>query len=336
MGELDMSTADDLNRQTQINTQKLRPTLSKVLSPNVFKEVDNLTSPKQYKASNIFLVYFDIYMWLAARSAAETAQIKTVQELIQAFRQDRDAFLGTKTPASVTDQLDQVGKWPPGQVLLLMITNRSDKITIIPDFISKVSGHNDVGGVPDSIAGATSIGMPVLDSVGWQGLPGGPGDGTGAGSDYMLDYSPELYGKQGVLKETYPGSGPDELLFHELVHAERSLEGVMYFMPVGNRYDNEEEYLAVVLTNIYLSSKGALLLRGNHYDGALTSPEKFLDNVQQVDEGPRMLLERFRLRQPTFFDMLAKPGLAKFNPVLQYSEELKSGKAAAGALKKPR
>jgi hypothetical protein len=336
MGGLDMSTADDLNRQTQINTQKLRPILSKALSPNVFKEVDNQTPPAQYKASNIFLVYFDIYMWLAARSPAETAQIKTIQDLIPAFRRDRDAFLGAKTPASVTDQLDQVGKWPPGQVLLLMIKNQSDKITIVPDFISKVSGHNDVGGVPDSIAGATSIGMPVLDTVNWEGLPGGPGDGTGTGSDYTLNYSPELYGRKGTLNETYPGSDPDELLFHELVHAERSLEGVTYFMPVGNRYDNEEEYLAVVLTNIYLSSKGVLTLRGNHYEGALISPEKFLDNVQQVDEEPRMLLERFRLRQPTFFDMLAKPALAKFNPVLQYGEELKSGKASAGALKKRR
>jgi len=261
-------------------------------------------------------------MWSAARSAAEVAQIKSIQDLIQAFRRDRDAFLGTKTPASVTDQLDQVGKWPPGQVLLLMIKNQSDKITIIPDFISRVSGKDDVGGVPDSIAGATSVGMPVLDTVNWQGLPDGPGGGIGGGSDYLLDYSPELYGPKGVLKETpYPGSEPDELLFHELIHAERSLEGVMYFMPVGNRYDNEEEYLAVVLTNIYLSSKGALQLRGNHYDGALTAPEKFLDNVQQVDLEPRTLLERFRLRQPTFFDMLAKPGLAKFNPVLQYYNE---------------
>jgi len=173
-----MSTADVLNRQTQINRQKFRPVLSnpQFVLPNVFKEVDNQTSPVQYKDNRIFLVYPDIYMWSAARSAAEVAQIKSIQDLIQAFRRDRDAFLGTKTPASVTDQLDQVGKWPPGQVLLLMIKNQSDKITIIPDFISRVSGKDDVGGVPDSIAGATSVGMPVLDTVNWQGLPGGQGN----------------------------------------------------------------------------------------------------------------------------------------------------------------
>jgi hypothetical protein len=52
-------------------------------------------------------------------------KIKSIQDLIQAFRNDKDAFLGTRTPASVTDQLDQVGKWPPGRVLLLMIENQS-------------------------------------------------------------------------------------------------------------------------------------------------------------------------------------------------------------------
>jgi hypothetical protein len=226
---------------------------------------------------------------------------------------------------------------------MVAIGSQSHKIAIVPDFYSQVSGNNDVGGIPFSVPDATSVGMPILSSgrnAAEHGEDPWPsalsnattGSGTGVGSDYTLNYSPELYGRQGVLHESYLGSDPDQTLFHELVHALRAAVGVTYSSPTNQHYDNEEEYLAIVLTNVYMSSQGAATFRGDHYTGVLQHPDQFLDNVQQVDMGPRMLLERFRLRQPDFFRDLAqiKSAFARFNPVREYNDELAAGISAAG------
>ena len=48
----------------------------------------------------------------------------------------------------------------------------------------------------------------------------------------------------------------DEVLYHELVRASRMIAGVMNFAPADHWYQDSEEYLAVILTNIYVSDKG--------------------------------------------------------------------------------
>jgi hypothetical protein len=137
-------------------------------------------------------------------------------------------------------------------------------------------------------------------------------------------------GRSGNSKPDGPASRPDEVLFHELVHACRELRGVLYRSGVNGGFDNEEEYLAVVIDNIYLSEKGQTQLRASHYGHTiLKDPDKFLD--ANIDLKPRMLLERLRLSQGTLFDSLAHIGPdmlrpAKFNPVWQYNEELRQGK----------
>jgi hypothetical protein len=45
----------------------------------------------------------------------------------------------------------------------------------------------------------------------------------------------------------------DEVLYHELVHASRMIAGVMNFTTVDHWYKNAEKYLAVILSNIYVS-----------------------------------------------------------------------------------
>jgi len=52
----------------------------------------------------------------------------------------------------------------------------------------------------------------------------------------------------------HAGLDKDEILFHELVHALRQMEGQMMNIPLSGThsgYDNLEEFHAVVLTNIY-------------------------------------------------------------------------------------
>lgn len=96
-------------------------------------------------------------------------------------------------------------------------------------------------------------------------------------------------------------------------------------MPVNQKYKDEEEYLAVVLTNIYLSEKGQWVFRGDHDDGILVGPPAsgFLNNPQHVNMPPRRLIEDFRNSQPQFYDRLAHlpPNRPKYNWVREYNQE---------------
>src|SRR5262249_1322363 len=67
------------------------------------------------------------------------------------------------------------------------------------------------------------------------------------------------------------GSKPDESLFHELVHGLRDMEGHDNSEPALDDlkgYDNREDFLVIVVTNIYISAKTNAqdnqLLRANH------------------------------------------------------------------------
>jgi hypothetical protein len=186
---------------------------------------------------------------------------------------------------------------------------------------------------------ATHVGMPVLDT---SGHPTG-GSGSGRGSDVAINFSPEIWGvfsespthrpgrcATNCQQPTGPGSQADEVLCHELVHTGRIMRGLHYRLNVNRGYDNEEEFLAVVITNVYLAEKGQMHLRGSHKGHTyLDHPEKFLDNAQHVNLSPRMLLERLRLTQSSLFQLLADigPPQAWFNPVRDYSDELKQGKS---------
>src|SRR5262249_54099777 len=129
-------------------------------------------------------------------------------------------------------------------------------------------------------------------------------------------------------------------LFHELVHASREMRGVFYFGlgGVNHKYGNEEEYLAIVVTNIYLSEKRRLVLRADHSINnkdpnharfrILEHPEKFFNNFQRVNLSPRMLMARFRLGQRVLFHRLAliDEERAWFNPAREFEDEVKRGR----------
>ena len=85
------------------------------------------------------------------------------------------------------------------------------------------------------------------------------------GSDSIIMFSPHMWGrdgKPGTSGWSGPGSKADEVLFHELIHGVRLMEGVNADKNVVENYKNEEEFIAVVLSNIYLAEKGQQILRG--------------------------------------------------------------------------
>jgi len=166
--------------------------------------------------------------------------------------------------------------------------------------------------------GATEAGKPQLDS---DGDPIDDSlDGMGYGSDSIINYTPNMWQGQGG-----PAHLPDEIVFHELVHAARQMRGVSYKREVNREYNNMEEYIAVIITNIYLSEKGQHYLRANHAvhkkpdDDELANADGFLDNSQQVDLAPRRLLEQFMTRQFRFYVALSNipRAVAWFNPIRQ-------------------
>ena len=66
-----------------------------------------------------------------------------------------------------------------------------------------------------------------------------------------------------------PAAQPDAVLLHELVHAARATQGVMKHTPLG-RFDNFEEWVAIMLANMYVSSAyKSTTLRGDHQSAQL-------------------------------------------------------------------
>jgi hypothetical protein len=134
--------------------------------------------------------------------------------------------------------------------------------------------------------------------------PDGWGDPKGSGSDVYLFFTPG----GGDDKACSNGSSfcaelPDEILLHEMVHALRDMQGVTNPVPTRTlRYKNEEEFLALVITNVYISKqKGNTLLRKDyiHY-GALEPPWNTSEGFLKDDEH-RSILEYYSgVWQPVF------------------------------------
>ena len=189
------------------------------------------------------------------------------------------------------------------------------------------------------MAGARIIMAPSTDSG---------GIGSGKGSDVVVFVSPEQFYAE--IPWDGPGFDPDEVLFHELVHVSRQLRGKQTGLPVtgvGN-FGNEEEYLATVITNLYLSEKGKDM-RGDFdppipkerkvlvYCGCtmwsavpppknwavLTDPDKWYANADNVKPSPRELMQSFYNTQREFYTALSKlpDGRPKFNPVKRHFRE---------------
>src|SRR5580704_6191631 len=91
--------------------------------------------------------------------------------------------------------------------------------------------------------------------------------GTGKGTNVHIFFNPEDDDDSPKIlcDRTRPAADFDEVLMHELVHALRDAQGKYDPVPTKDRsYENVEEFLAVVVTNVYLSSKGLHWLRADH------------------------------------------------------------------------
>jgi hypothetical protein len=113
-----------------------------------------------------------------------------------------------------------------------------------------------------------------------------------------------------------PGTTPDELLLHEVVHGLRHMAGLRMTrnVPFQAGYDSFEEFYAILIANIYRSELGRLELRHDHH-GFMALSAVGINN--QTDFYNHRLnqqhLNKLRRQQPALFADL-QGVKAKFNP----------------------
>jgi hypothetical protein len=150
--------------------------------------------------------------------------------------------------------------------------------------------------------------------------------GTGKGTEARIHFSPGMFGK-GKCHGGLFGSMPDEVLFHEMVHGLRDIQGWNDQQPMGGGYDDQEEFLAIVITNIYMSAKTKSIkgLRANH-------DEDLQELKPPFNTSAGFLTDQGNLQKLVYFDrdeMLLFFGLgmiadfeAPFNPIGELENNL--------------
>jgi hypothetical protein len=220
-----------------------------------------------------------------------------------------------KYKANVRAQFRPIAQSRTGKALLDEIERSNRVVKIKPNW--NWSDPVNADATPKRGRDATARGQPVR--IGRHPV------GTGLGSSSTIRFTPDMWGPNGASKIRAPGYDADEIMYHEMVHAARQMRGVQEDIRVNAGYDDIEEYLATVITNIYMSERGKTAFGGDQGTGTLKNPEKFLDNAQRVNLSPRELIRKLRGAQPEFYRDLANVGaaIAPFNPVRQFDQEVR-------------
>src|SRR5882757_551718 len=235
---------------------------------------------------------------------------------------------------SVADCLDCFTRKGSGRALLMELGRTRHTITVMPHWLYFMAlpdqGFRNAtpkGLRAGQIFSHVTDGIPINQRDSYaKGAPihsyGAGGTGTGAGANVVLYYSVRTWTDTYFPDDTTGAVGfqPDEVLFHELVHATRMIRGKETFVTVEGRpnFGNIEEYFATVIANIYLSEKGKeARLRGVYApSSAMKDPDGFYDNNDGLSMPPDRLMDTFQRTQGQFYHDLAHlPTPPWFNPV---------------------
>jgi Effector protein len=154
---------------------------------------------------------------------------------------------------------------------------------------------------------------------------GKPIIGLGGGSDSDISFTPVMFTK--FCNQQKPGhkagAQPDEVLFHEMVHATRQMRGILNPLPLGFLYDTEEEFFAILLANIYASETGRPVdLRSDHHGFTHLTTDtdaKFLPKKDMTDYRYR-LVDKLVHQEPRMVHELKRLRHTPFNPIRRYFE----------------
>jgi hypothetical protein len=141
--------------------------------------------------------------------------------------------------------------------------------------------------------------------------------------EILLNGKPISSRQLSYIQEHAPSMKPDEILCHELVHAARYLGGDYKKTPIPKMpdYDDEEEYFAVLVSNIYTAEmkRGVESLAKSHrikYKPEMNSAE-MLPFVFATEDDNLRLIAKFCEQHPTIAPMIARAPAA-FNPIRDY------------------
>lgn len=266
---------------------------------------------------NVFVGYDSLARWIhwqniitldEAGAANAKRNADHFKRLLVPYRADKADY-----QSKVKSRLRQIKMRRSGVALFEefnRLDNKGQWVTIVPYHHSGTNAYTETG-IIGSIHG-TAKGVPVNYSN--KNSP--KGDGEGASPD--ISFSPDMWTGSAMAG---PGNAPDEVLYHELVHATRLMNGLLDTKPMNGQYDNQEELLAVMLTNIYQSEKGQTVFRGNHSNGTMQGipANSFLQNGAHLDIAPVTIIEMFRKGQQGFYSDLAKlPAPPNHNWIRQF------------------
>jgi Effector protein len=231
----------------------------------------------------------------------------------------------------VSDILNVINRNPIGAVLITRLQQHKNIVAIYPmdeATAAKIGADNaDTNPLePEDSApkGASERQQPYW----YRGNPDNPATpsederydmvpqlvGTGLGTHAMIKFSPENIKRKGVYDRR-----PDSVLFHELVHALRIMQGQRNPIPTEEiKWMNEEEFLAVAITNVYLSAGGSTRLRGGYgdYDRKLAAPEDTSSGFLKT-ENLKLFDKLARFEGPMFTDF-GFVVVARFNPFREW------------------
>ena len=147
----------------------------------------------------------------------------------------------------------------------------------------------------------------------------------GKGSECLVQFTPGFYDSNSPLAQSFASDfHADALLFHELVHASRGTRGVADDRKTSgqlahgdmSRYTNNDEFFAILLTNIYRSERyRTTRLRASH---AVTfehyqDPASFWKGTQF-----RRMMDTLFQQSPSVARGFAKRVRANWNPIRDY------------------
>lgn len=153
---------------------------------------------------------------------------------------------------------------------------------------------------------------------------------SGRGNNALVRFNPNMWTSAALAYEGFiasparftqaPGVLKDEILLHEMVHGLRQIRHTTdYHKPVDNpNWTTVEEFMAIVVSNVYRSEKGRPGLRKDHagfvaLPAAQEDPQVFLNQPGSGRDSNLSRMREFKSDNPLFFEDLKKSP-ARFNP----------------------
>lgn len=178
----------------------------------------------------------------------------------------------------VRRQIAQLLLYVTGRAVLNEIWHNRHTVRIVPTRPSSNTFRN-ADAHPTNWADAEPRNAPLFDGAGHPM----PGHGTGRGSNAIIDYDPwewEIdysFGGNNAMLAGWPpefrpdraGAGTDrtEVLLHEMVHAIEEMNGLLLPRPMGNHYDTDSEFNAILVEALYARERDRSF-RTEHWENA--------------------------------------------------------------------